>query len=208
MGDVVNMADIKKPESDLNSRRKAAVEKLPGYVGEVNSKNMIRKMPNVNPGEIYWVTMDNKPYLVAEKEGKKIIIKTLDESASISTGMTIYEMNKSIISKEPLFDWQDAEATKKLSQRVKTFFTEDTNNNYYLMYGRNLHYVTLFTTDSKGYDTAIDVIKDCLSAIGNLISMDFNTSDGEPSIEIWIRTAHSDAELLYLFPYDKGIVTI
>lgn len=208
MGDVVNMADIKKPESDLNSRRKAAVEKLPGYVGEVNSKNMIRKMPNVKPGEIYWVTMDNKPYLVAEKEGKKITIKALDESASISTGMTIYEMNKSIISKEPLFDWQDAEATKKLSQRVKTFFTEDTNNNYYLMYGRNLHYVTLFTTDSKGYDTAIDVIKDCLSAIGNLISMDFNTSDGEPSIEIWIRTAHSDAELLYLFPYDKGIVTI
>jgi hypothetical protein len=59
-----------------------------------------------------------------------------------------------------------------------------------------------FATNPSTFNQLVDLIKD----IGDLISMDFNTEDGASCIEIWIRTRNSDAELLYLMPYDAALV--
>lgn len=200
----------KGPELDLQARKREALKNLPHYRGEVESKNNIRHLPDVNPGDIFWVNMDGKAYLVAEKLGKKITIKALDETATLSTGMTVFDMNKRLVSKEPLFDFTNEEAVLKLRARLATFLMEDTKDSYYLMYGRDIHYVTVFDTNrEKGIrEDALDIILDSIKNVGNLISMDFNTSDGECSVEIWIRTTNSKAELLYLFPYDKGMVSL
>lgn len=200
--------EAKTPEElSLQERRKEAISKLPRYRGNVQSKTSIRSLPDVEAGQIFWVDMDNKAYIVAEKDRKKMTIKALDETATVSTGMTIYDMNKNIISKEPVFDWDDGEGIAALNDRMVEWFAEDTNNTFYLLYGRDIHYVSLLQK-GEAEEPLLDIIKDTLSAVGELISMDFNTSDGEPSIEIWIRTDTSAAELLYLFPYDKGVVTI
>lgn len=194
--------------NDLQARRKEAISKLPRYRGNVQSKTSIRSLPDIEAGQIFWVDMDNKAYIVAEKDRKKMTIKALDESATISTGITIYDMNKNIISKEPVFDWEDGEGVAALNDRMVEWFTEDTDNVYYLLYGRDMHYVSLLCKSDDAEEPLLDIIKSTISAVGDLISMDFNTSDGEPSIEIWVRTATSAAELLYLFPYDKGVVSI
>lgn len=201
--------------SELNERRREAIKQLPRYRGEVPSKNTIRGLPDVKVGEIFWVESDNKAYLVAEKDRKKMTIKALDETATISTGVTIYEMNKRLVSKEPLFNWDDEEVVGKLKERLWEWFNEDTSDRFYMMYGRDLHYVTLFEVESRltqknGLiaENELDLLDEMLQPVGNLISMDFNTSDGEMAIEIWVRTKDSDAELLYLFPYDKGVVKI
>lgn len=199
----------------LNDRRREAIKKLSKYRGEVQSKNSIRQLPDVEVGQIFWVEMDNKAYIVAEKNAKKMTIKALDENASISTGMTIFEMNKSIISKEPLFDWTDEPTVNKLEKRVRDWFNEDTNSQYYLLYGRDIHYVSLFNikqrADNKEHTVGTyttQEIRKVLGAVGDIISFDFNTTTGETCIEIWIRTADSRAELLYMFPYDNGLINI
>lgn len=207
-----------KEALDLIARRKAAIEKLSGYRGEVQSKNTIRQLPDVRIGEIFWVAMDEKAYIVADRDKKKITIKALDENASISTGMTIFEMNKGIISKEPLFDWTDEKAVAALKEQLDRWFNTETDDSVYLLYGRDLHYITLLNvvgrakqemTIKKSVITSdlAAILKEALDAIGDVISFEFNVKD-QKSIEIWIRTSNSLAELLYLFPYDNGIVDI
>lgn len=194
----------------LQERRLEAIKKLPRFRGEVPSKNVIRGLPGVSAGEIFWVTGDNKAYLVAEKDGKRMTIKALDETATISTGVTIYEMNKTIVSKEPLFDWENLKDLTELSERVKNWFNDnEIKDQYFLLYGRDMHYLSLINFESGVMnDDGLAILNDALFNAGQLISMDFNTSDDEQSIEIWVRTKDSPAELLYLFPYDKGVITI
>ena len=68
----------------LEKKKKENIAKLPHYRGEVPSKNTIRGLPNVIPGEIFWVTMDHKPYVVADRDGKKITLKALDERRKVT----------------------------------------------------------------------------------------------------------------------------
>lgn len=217
MTDIINFEEVVAKQVQtlanvptLQERRLEAVKKLPRFRGEVPSKNVIRNLPEVTAGEIFWVTGDNKAYLVAEKDGRKLTIKALDETATISTGMTIFEMNKSIVSKEPIFDWENTEDLFTLSNRIKEWFNDpEIKDQFFLLYGRDIHYVSLINFESGVMnDDGLAIINETLSAVGDLISMDFNTSDGEYSIEIWIRTANSKAELLYLFPYDKGVISL
>lgn len=220
MSNVIDLNEAIKKNKEVNpelqARKKEAIKTLPRYRGEVESKNNIRHLPEVKPGDIFWVNMDGKPYIVAEKDGRKLTIKALDETATISTGMTIFDMNKRLVAKEPILDKNDKEAMDALGARLLEFLTKDTDDNYYLLYGRDIHYVTVFDKGWGCYGTgtplvgekALEIIMDALYHVGDLISMDFNTSDGEPSVEIWIRTNDSPAELLYLFPYDKGMVKL
>lgn len=206
MGEVIKV-DFPKEKSERTERIKEALKKLPQYRGEVPSRNTIRSLPDIAVGEIYWVEMDNKAYTVADIKGKKITIKALDETATVSTGMTIFDMNKGIISKEPLFDFENKAAT---ADRLVKWFNEDCPpNTYYLIYGRDLHYVTLIKTpDGEAPADIFDKIVELIKPVGDLISMDFNTSEGAPSVEIWVRTKDSPAELMYLFGYDKGLVEL
>jgi hypothetical protein len=224
MGEVINFDDaqVRKafqadPRRDeLNEQRHEAIKKLPRYRGAVPSKTTIRSLPHVVPGEIFWVESDNKAYIVAEKDKKKMTIKALDETATISTGVTIFDMNKRLVSKEPIFDITDKDAIEKLNNRLWTWFNEETTDEFYCLYGRNIHYLTVLQVKTRAdgngagfiieneFETLIDILK----PVGDLISIDFNTSDDEMSLEIWVRTRDSDAELLYLFPYDRGIVKI
>lgn len=197
-------------DAEKINKKKEALKKLVQFRGEVPSKNTIRGLPDLKVNEIFWVEMDHKAYVVAAVNKKKVTLKALDETASISTGLTIFDMNKGIVSKEPLFDFSDAAAVDTLNRRICEFFLDDAPANTYLLYGRDIHYVSVLTKKDHSRMTA-DAVKDIIDSlknIGDLISMDFNCGDGEKSIEIWVRTSDSPAELLYLFPYDNGVIEI
>lgn len=206
---VIDISKVKEREEKL----KGQLALLPQYRGEVSTKNNIRMLPNLKRGEIFYVSMDHAAYCVAgvdlDKKGHtRVVIKKLDETATISTGMTIYDMNKNIVSREPLLDWEDEENIKALAARLCEWFNED-GDSYYLMYGRDIHYVTLFnsyTTHDKS--NFLYELKGILGEVGDIISLDFDTLEGEHCVEIWVRTPNSPAELLYLMPYDKGVIEI
>lgn len=205
----MNKEKLEKTDKNLETlkdRRREAVRALPQFRGEVPSKNFIRQLPKVEVGEIFWVEMDGMSYVVAnKKENGNLTIKALDEYATISTGITIYDMNKAIVSKEKLFRWKDEEEVKKLTERLQQW-VDDRGNTYYLLYGRDIHYVSLIRNDGLLSAASTNTIFDTVQNVGNLISMDFNEADGNEAVEIWVRTKESPAELLYLLPYDRGLI--
>lgn len=195
--------DIKNKEKI--EKRKAALAKLPQYRGEIHSKTAIRQLPNVKVNEIFWIENDEKPVIVTNINKKKnqVTIQEIDENASISTGMTIYELNHNVISKEPLFDFEDEQKVTNTLNQLKEWFNKKLNQ-YFLLYSKDMGYFTLFNHKNKeneiDYKEIFEIIKD----ISNLISIDFL----EDRIEIWIRTEKNPANLFYLFPFDNGIVEV
>lgn len=203
------------PDTEREKKLKTQLALLSQYRGEVISKNNIRLLPNLRRGEIFWVNMDHGPYVVADvgpdKKGNiRVVIKKLDETATLSTGMTIFDMNKGIVAKEPLMDWEDKENAAKLAQRMCEWFAED-GDSFYLLYGRDIHYVTLFNSMTfRPKDNFLYELKGILGEVGDIISLDFDClgDESQHCVEIWVRTPDSPAELLYLMPFDKGVIEI
>lgn len=219
---IINLAERKKTTAEKKEaymaealENKERIEKvhkkikeLPQYRGEVITKNNIRNLKEVSKGEIFWVSSENKAYVVSDKDKKKIELKALDETATISTGLTIYDMNKSIISKEPTLDLTKGTVMNKLIDDVINWFNNTTaHGQYWLAYGRNIHYITLFHFDTHNYkmtpEKAEKIVR-ILAETGDLISID----PQEDRLEIWVRTKDSLAELIYLFRYDSGFVDL
>lgn len=187
-----------KTNQDIYDKKIEALSKLPQWRGTIRSRNSIRQLPDVKRGEIFWVELDHKPYIVSEINNNKAVIRALDENATISTGITIFEMNKNIVSKEPLFDLKNEEAKAELSENFDKWIGQKMNR-FLLLYGRNIHYFSLFKQESG---LKLDLFLDVLASVGKLISLDFN----DDSVEVWIRTDESPAELLYLLPFDEAII--
>lgn len=223
MAEIIDLSTLKNKKEETNEdtsyknlieKRKAAISKLSQYHGEVISKNNIRSLPNTEVGDIYWVEMDNKAYIVAEKDKKKIKIQGLDETASISTGIPMIEVQRQLMSKEEPIDWNDKELEKILKERIVNWLNKATYNDCYLLYSRELHYITLFKQGGhqeffpytiKSADTIFNTLKE----IGDVLFIEFDDGgDTEAKVEIWIRTKDSKAELFYLFPYDRGVIEL
>lgn len=202
--------DNQEFKEEIRNGRKEKISQLPQFRGEIPTKNNIRSLPNLKVGEIFWVTMDEQAIVVADIDKKnRVTLKVLDENASVSMGMTIYELNKKMVAQEPLFDFANKELVKEITKKVAQWFNK-VNNNYYLLYGRDNHIVSLFVNSNSHNKSEFDIIcEEAIGPVGRLISMDIiNGEDdaAEDKIEIWIRTDTEDAVLLYLFPYDKGII--
>lgn len=219
---IINLAERKKTTAEKKEtymaealENKERIEKvhkrikeLPQYRGEVITKNNIRNLKEVSKGEIFWVNSENKAYVVSDKNKKKIELKALDETATISTGLTIYDMNKSIVSKEPTLDLTKGTVMNKLIDDVINWFNNiAAHGQYWLAYGRDIHYITLFHFDTHNYkmtpEKAEKIVR-ILAETGDLISID----PEEDRLEIWVRTKDSLAELIYLFRYDSGFVDL
>lgn len=219
MADIISLAERKKTTAEKKEaymaealENKERIEKiherikeLPQYRGEVITKNNIRNLKEVSKGEIFWVSSENKAYVVSDKDKKKIELKALDETATISTGLTIYDMNKAIVSKEPTLDLSKGTIMNKLIDGLMDWFGKRLAT-YYLAYGRDVHYVTMFKNSASNSfnEASAQLVVDTIAAVGDIISMDYE----EDRIEVWIRTKDSKAELIYIMPYDDGLVRL
>jgi hypothetical protein len=195
--DALKKKEVLAQQAVLADRIHEGVKKLPKFVGDVASKNTIRGLPNTKVGDIYWSEMDKQPYVVINKDDKKVTLQELNSTASLSAGITIYEITKDISSKEPLVNWEDKEAVDKL---IVDFleWKKEIKDKYFLLVGLDIQYVTVFKEEEG---TLFNGVKEAIQEVGELISMDFEGSD----VEIWIRTNKEAAALLYLIPYDKGL---
>lgn len=90
---------VPTPDTEREKKLKTQLSLMPQYRGEVSSKNNIRMLPELKRGEIFWVNLDHAPYVVADididKKGHtRVVIKKLDETATVSTGLTVFDLNK------------------------------------------------------------------------------------------------------------------
>lgn len=123
-------------------------------------------------------------------------------SASGEVSMSLYEMNRQLINQLPDYNEEAWNGAKEILKE----YLEKHNHSYYMLYGRELSYFTVFhKEDSAEFANLFNALKTCLDSVGSVRSFDF---DGETAIEIWIKPDVASAvTCLYLFPYDDGVVT-
>ena len=117
--------------------------------------------------------------------------------------MGLYELNKSIVGQIP--DLSD-EALEDKKNLINTFAI-DTHNKFYMMYGKEISYFTIFnaiegTTELKSLADGVFI---CLEQFGAIKAIDF--TEDQSAFEIWVMNGE-EATCLYLFPYDAGIVEV
>ena len=83
--------------------------------------------------------------------------------------------------------------------------TEKTADSYFMLLCRDIQYYTVFNiTEDKFLNAFADEVIDCLHDIGAIKSIDFALDN---SAEIWVQPVGEEPMVMYLFPYDKGVIT-
>ena len=126
----------------------------------------------------------------------------------MEANISLYELNRSIIKQQgPL-----KEETIQSKINMLKNFSELTNNKYYLLYGKEIGYFTLFVKDQNWELQSLDLgVIECLVNVGIIYSIEYTKS--KDAIEIWVETKMTEEDesvltCMYLFPYDSGIVKI
>ena len=160
----------------------------------------------VNPHcytEGYTVFLEDIKETITYRNGEWVaqeIGETTSTSGEVS--MSLYEMNRQLINQLPDYNEEAWDGAKEILKE----YLEKHNHSYYMLYGRELSYFTVFhKEDSAEFVDLFSALKTCLDSIGGVRSFDF---DGETAIEIWVKPdVASTVTCLYLFPYDDGVVT-
>ena len=122
----------------------------------------------------------------------------------MDASIELYELNRSIIEQQGVLD---ADVLAEKFELINTFAV-DTKNDFYMLYGREINYFTVFVKHEKWeLETLALAVTECLANIGSVYSIELTAE--KDAVEIWVKDAHQDLlTCMYLFPYDDGIVRI
>lgn len=130
----------------------------------------------------------------------------------MEASVSLYELNRSIIKQQGPLEEKDIKSKMNILKEFSSTFGK-----YYLLYGREINYFTLFVKDENWELESLDLgVIECLNNIGTIYSIEYTKE--KDAIEIWIEVeteTSTDTEkseklitCMYLFPYDTGIVKI
>ena len=128
----------------------------------------------------------------------------------MEASVSLYELNRSIIKQQGPLEEKDIKSKMNILKEFSNTFGK-----YYLLYGREINYFTLFVKDENWELESLDLgVIECLNNIGTIYSIEYTKE--KDAIEIWIEVeTNTDTEeseklitCMYLFPYDAGIVKI
>lgn len=153
----------------------------------------LEKIPNPQNGETAIVGGTTAYYY---QEGWKIA--TFEDS---NLSVSLYDLNKTAIPQLPPLTQEQLD---KIPELLNTF-CEECRNTFYMLYGKEISYFTLFVKNSDmTNETFAEVVLDCLRMVGSIRAIDL--VDVGDAIEIWVVNENNEATCLYLFPYDLGVV--
>jgi hypothetical protein len=81
---------------------------------------------------------------------------------------------------------------------------EKTKNEFYMLYGKEISYFTLFRMDKPEW--FFEELTLCLHSVGVIRAVDM--TEDESAIEVWVVDSNNEATCMYLFPYDNGLVKV
>ena len=114
--------------------------------------------------------------------------------------MSLYEINKNIISQMPEYD---NEKLKELKDKINAW--EKQSNNYFMLLCNNIHYYTILF---RNHSTINDFCNLGHATIGVLLESNYTIHSEEECgdhFEIWAKKDNEVYDFL-LFPYDQGVV--
>ena len=167
----------------------------PRFRGSFTSK-IIKALPNCQEGETVFNTDTQKGMIY--KKGKWEEIRMEGQGLN----MNLYDLNKSIVAQLP-----DIENFNEKIDLINEFY-QVSNNQYYMLYGKEISYFTLFAEqinfNGENLETLGDNVIDCLNAFKSVKSIDY--TENKDAIEIWVSDEENNITCLYFFPYDNGVV--
>ena len=143
-------------------------------------------------GEVIQDSVSGDFFTYTDGEWRKL---AMDKSG---LNLNLYDLNKQMVSQLPKLEIKDNHKTMicDLCNKYK--------NKYYLLYGKEISYFTLFEVRDENY--FLNLILDCLVSIGELKV--FDETENKDAIEIWVQQDNGESTCLYLFPYDTGVVQV
>lgn len=159
------------------------------------------KIKQLDPSQIRYTPEENE--IIQNPEGEYLIWKDGAwnkinvEGSNIS--MDLYDMNKQIVAQLPTLVEDELKEKKYSVDALNSRY----NNEYYMLYGKEISYFTLFKIVEPQY-FSYEVIE-CLKNVGDIKAIDL--TEDKDAVEIWV-IADGEATCLYLFPYDLGIVQV
>lgn len=110
-----------------------------------------------------------------------------------------------VISAISNFSPFNAETNEKYQVLINKW-NEKQNHRFYMLYGRELDYFTLFEkTENISNRCFGKEVLTCLADIGSLIYIE-DFTDEDDIIIFWIKTPEAKITEVYLFDYTKGVV--
>ena len=162
----------------------------------VENLKILNKLKNRRDGEVIYVRKEKKAYMWKE-DTQEFLEFDKDLISKGGLKMNLYELNKSIVAQQdPLTDAE----LNDFKEMLNSVLTKD----YYLMYGKEISYFTLFEKEEGSEENIGEAVLSCLEAFEKIYSFE-KLEDG--TIEIWVNGENDLATVLYLFDYTEGVVT-
>ena len=132
---------------------------------------------------------------------------------SSGVGISLYELNKSVISQLPVFNenaWSGSE--KIFNDWLDRQLSKEKKPKYFMLYGKDISYFTVFRRvfGTADFETFFAGLKEILTNIGDVYAID--PVEDDSAVEIWVRYIDEEQKInemtcLYLFNYDEGVIT-
>lgn len=113
--------------------------------------------------------------------------------------MNLYDVNKQLVNQLTALNDEDLNERKEI---IKNYLIEQ-GNQFYMLLCKDISYYTLFDTTDETGPRAADEVVECIKCVGEIKSIEEN-EDG--AIEIWICASPKGPMVMYLFPYDVGVI--
>ena len=148
---------------------------------------------NPTEGQSAYSPETKKLYIYNEGEWKMV-------TGESNFGMSMYDINKQIISQMPAMSDDDIAESKLVIMN----YIKETENEFYMMLCRDMNYYTLFhivdyLTEPSIYDEVVECAKD----LGTIKSIEYVETG---AIEIWFQQPEADPVVMYFFGYDGGVI--
>ncbi len=99
----------------------------------------------------------------------------------------------------------DEEDIAKGQTLVNTFSAYQ-DNYFYMLYGKEISYFTLFQRDISQVEDIGEGVLNCIKDLGYPQSIQL--TEDKSAIEIWIEDENKVSTVLYFFPYDSGVYPV
>lgn len=146
-------------------------------------------------GEVVKDSQSGKYYIWQNNEWNRVTINGGD------INMTQYDLSKSVVSQLPELD-----PSTKIS--LINEYIDETENVFYMLYGKEINYFTILFLNERSYLEAEDpgeVVIECLSNIGKIRAIELDEDNNV--LEMWVMNGDQPT-CVYMYGYDDGMVEI
>ena len=124
-------------------------------------------------GQTVWCSIEDKVYRFDPIEGWQHIPD--DNTSESAVGMSMYDINKQIISQLPAIDKENMAAVKTGIIRK---YCDQMQAEYYMLLCRDINYYTVIRMDNdSALEYVEDVLVDCANYIGEIKSIGFTEDE-------------------------------